>query len=237
MDRLTFTTIFLFISFLVTITLSGFAQKVKQTGTASYYADKFEGRTTANGEKYHHSRLTAAHRILPFGTIVKVTNISNGKSVTVKINDRGPFVDNRIIDLSKSAAVTLGFVHDGLAQVEIEVIDPGNGKYSTAHANIEKAYESIDDKEFYSLEATRANPNGYGVQIGTFSEMANLVRLSESLKSSYRHRIIVQVSVVNNTKVYRIMVGRLKSRKKAESLKKKLQKIYPGSFVVEFNKS
>ncbi len=237
MDRLAFTTFFLFSSFLVTITLSGFAQKVKQTGTASYYADNFEGRTTANGEKYHHSRPTAAHRTLPFGTIVKVTNISNGKSVTVKINDRGPFVDNRIIDLSKSAAEALGFVHDGIAQVEIEVIDPGDGKYSNAHTNIDKAYETIDDKEYYSLEATRANPNGYGVQIGTFYETANLIRLSGNLKSSYRQRIIVQVSIVNNRKVYRIIVGRLKSRKKAENLKTKLQKIYPGSFVIDFNKS
>jgi len=237
MDRFAFTTFFLFSSFLATITLSGFAQKIKQTGTASYYADKFEGKTTANGEKYHHSRLTAAHRTLPFGTIVKVTNISNGKRVTVKINDRGPFVDNRIIDLSKSAAETLGFVYDGLAQVEIEVIDPGDGKYSNVYANIDKAYETIDDKEYYSLEAKRANPNGFGVQIGTFSEMTNLVRLSEHLKSSYRQRIIVQVSIVNNKKVYRIIVGRLKSRKKAENLKTKLQKIYPGSFVVDFNKS
>lgn len=237
MDRLTFTTIIIFSSLILTITLPGFAQKIKQTGTASYYADKFEGRTTANGEKYHHSRLTAAHRTLPFGTMVKVTNVSNGKSVTVKINDRGPFVENRIIDLSKSAAKTLDFVHDGLAQVEIEVIDPGDGKYSNVLANIDKAYETIDDREFYSLEATRANPNGYGVQIGTFSEMANLVRLSEHLKSSYRQRIIVEVSIVNNRKVYRMIVGRLKSRKKAENLKTKLHKIYPGSFVVDFDKS
>lgn len=237
MNRLVFTKFFLFSLFLVTISLSGFAQKVKQTGTASYYADKFEGRTTANGEKYHHSRPTAAHRTLPFGTVVKVTNISNGNSVTVKINDRGPFVDNRIIDLSKSAAETLGFLYDGLAQVEIEVIDPGDGRYSNVNANIDKAYQTIDDKEYYSLEATRANPKGYGVQIGTFSETANLVRLSENLKSSYRQRIIVQVIIVNNNEVYRMIVGRLKSRKKAEYLKSKLQKIYPGCFVVNFNKS
>ncbi len=237
MDRLAFTTIIIFSSLLLTVPLPGFAQKIKQTGTASYYADKFEGRTTANGEKYHHARLTAAHRTLPFGTMVKVTNVSNGKSVTVKINDRGPFVENRIIDLSKSAAKKLDFVHDGLAQVEIEVIDPGDGKYSNVLANIDKAYETIDDKEYYSLEATRANPNGYGVQIGTFTEMANLVRLSENLKSSYRQRIIVQVSIVNNKKAYRVIVGKLKSRKKAENLKFKLQKIYPGSFVVDFNKS
>ena len=237
MDRLAFTTFFLFSSFLVTISLSGFAQNVKQTGTASYYADKFEGRTTANGEKYHHSRPTAAHRTLPFGTIVKVTNISNGKSVTVKINDRGPFVDSRIIDLSKSAAEILGFVHHGLAQVEIEVIDPGDGRYSNVNSNIEKAYEIVDDKEYYNFESKRANPNGYGVQIGTFSETANLVRLSENLKTSYKQRIIVQIIMVNKNKVYRMIVGRLKSRKKAENLKSKLQRIYPGCFVVNFNKS
>lgn len=73
------------------------------TGTASYYADKFNGRKTASGEKFSNSKMTAAHRTLPFGTMLKVTNTANGKSVKVKINDRGPFTKNRELDLSKKA--------------------------------------------------------------------------------------------------------------------------------------
>ena len=98
---------------------SGFAQKFEQTGIASFYADKFEGRTTANGEKYQHSKLTAAHQTLPFGTILKVKNLENGKEVIVRVNDRGPFIIGRIIDLSKFAAIELDFVTQGITKVQI----------------------------------------------------------------------------------------------------------------------
>src|SRR5687767_11731976 len=108
MRRLFFTLLSLYCA------VASFAQV--QTGKASFYADKFEGSPTASGEKYRHNKLTAAHKSLPFGTKVKVTNISNGQSVEVVINDRGPYVDNRVIDLSKSAAEKLGFVNQGLAE-------------------------------------------------------------------------------------------------------------------------
>src|SRR6201991_406398 len=99
-----------------------------QTGKASFYADKFEGSPTASGEKYKHSKKTGAHKTLPFGTKVRVTNLENNKSVEVVINDRGPYVDGRIIDLSKSAAEELEYVNKGLADVKLEVIDAGDGK-------------------------------------------------------------------------------------------------------------
>lgn len=92
-------------------------------GMASFYADKFEGRKTASGEIYRHSLLTAAHRTLPFGTTVRVTNISNQKTVEVVINDRGPFTKGRIIDVSKSAAEQLGFIQEGVTRVRIEVLN------------------------------------------------------------------------------------------------------------------
>lgn len=96
---------------------SGFV--VKQSGKASFYADKFEGRKTASGETYWHKRFTAAHKQLPFGTKVQVRNKANGKVVVVTINDRGPFVAGRIIDLSKAAAQKLDFISLGVANVEI----------------------------------------------------------------------------------------------------------------------
>jgi len=94
----------------------------KITGVASYYADKFEGRKTSNGDIYSHKEFTAAHRQLPFGTKVKVSNIANGKSVIVRINDRGPFAEGRIIDLSKAAAEQIDMIRTGTANVEIEII-------------------------------------------------------------------------------------------------------------------
>jgi len=90
-----------------------------QTGKASYYADKFNGRKTASGERYRHGKMTAAHRNLPFGTKVKVRNLQNGKTVKVRINDRGPFISGRIIDLSQKAARKLDMIRDGVVPVEI----------------------------------------------------------------------------------------------------------------------
>ena len=94
-----------------------------ETGKASYYADKHQNQKTASGARYQHELKTAAHKKLPFGSVVKVTNLSNGKSVVVTINDRGPFVKGRIIDLSKSAFRSIGALSAGLLQVEIEVIE------------------------------------------------------------------------------------------------------------------
>ncbi|MEQ5834710.1 septal ring lytic transglycosylase RlpA family protein [Marinobacter sp. R17] len=93
-----------------------------ETGQASYYADSLQNRKTASGDIYKHERLTAAHKTLPFGSTVKVTNVQNGKSVVVEINDRGPFVSGRIIDLSKSAFRRIANTSLGLINVKIEVL-------------------------------------------------------------------------------------------------------------------
>ncbi|QSP94927.1 septal ring lytic transglycosylase RlpA family protein [Marinobacter salinisoli] len=93
-----------------------------ETGQASFYADKFQNRTTASGATFKQERDTAAHKTLPFGSMVEVTNTANGKSVVVEINDRGPFVEGRIIDLTKSAFRRIGNPSLGLIDVEIEVL-------------------------------------------------------------------------------------------------------------------
>lgn len=98
---------------------SGFEEK----GKASFYADKHQNKKTASGARYRHELKTAAHKKLPFGTVVKVTNLSNNKSVIVTINDRGPFVKGRIIDLSKSAFSSIGPLSAGLLNVKIEVVE------------------------------------------------------------------------------------------------------------------
>jgi rare lipoprotein A len=91
-------------------------------GMASFYDEKFNGRLTASGEIFNNSDLTAAHLSLPFGSHVKVTNIRNGRSVVVRINDRGPYAKGRIIDLSKAAAKTIGISRSGVARVKLEVL-------------------------------------------------------------------------------------------------------------------
>ncbi|GEM_PF-3438369 len=94
-------------------------------GRASYYGNEFAGRPTASGELYDTNKLTAAHRTLPFGTVCRVTNLANNRSITVRINDRGPFVKGRILDLSYRAAKLLGAIREGVIDVKIEVLELG----------------------------------------------------------------------------------------------------------------
>lgn len=95
-----------------------------QVGTSSYYGKKFHGRKTANGEIFNMYKLTAAHRVLPLGTVAKVTNLANGRWVVVKVNDRGPFIEGRILDLSFAAALEIEMVQQGTAKVMIEIVEP-----------------------------------------------------------------------------------------------------------------
>ena len=99
-----------------------------ERGKASYYHDSLHGNQTASGERYDRNALTAAHRELPFGTLVEVTNLKNGRSVKVRINDRGPFVRGRIIDLSRRAAERLDLLRDGVVAVEVEILERGEGR-------------------------------------------------------------------------------------------------------------
>ena len=94
-----------------------------QIGLASYYGEKFHGRKTANGETFNMYKLTAAHRVLPLGTVVQVTHLTNGRRVVVKVNDRGPFIEGRVLDLSFAAALELEMVAAGTAEVMIEIVE------------------------------------------------------------------------------------------------------------------
>lgn len=205
-----------------------------QTGKASFYADKFEGSPTASGEKYRHSKMTAAHKTLPFGTRVRVINTQNNKEVEVVINDRGPYVEGRIIDLSRSAAQQLDFINAGLADVRVEVIDAGDGKGGGQVVPIDRVV--VDEKEFYDFEVKRMDPKGFGVQIGTYQELVNLIRLADNLKSSYKKKVNVQVKIVNGVKFYSLMVGEFSTRKKATEFSREVKKKFTDAFVVEFDK-
>jgi peptidoglycan lytic transglycosylase len=105
---------------------SEFSSRSVQKGLASYYHDSLHGNTTANGEIYDRQALSAAHKTLPFGTEVLVTNLANGRSLRLRINDRGPFVRGRIIDVSRRAAERLDFVREGVVEVRVEVVGGGH---------------------------------------------------------------------------------------------------------------
>jgi len=216
-----------------TMIIGGVSGQV-QTGKASFYADKFEGSPTASGEKYKHNKLTAAHKSLPFGTKVRLTNLANNQTVEVTINDRGPYVEDRIVDVSRAAAEQLGFINSGLAEVRLEVIDAGDGKTSDPGRPIE--HVTVDEKEFYEFEISRLNPHGFGVQIGTYQELVNLMRLSENLKNSYKKQVRIQVKILNGVKYYGIILGQFSSHEKAEEFRDEVKKKFPDAFIVEYKK-
>ncbi|OFY67551.1 MAG: hypothetical protein A3H98_03440 [Bacteroidetes bacterium RIFCSPLOWO2_02_FULL_36_8] len=114
---------FLLFSFLTLFLFSCSRSLYTETGVASWYGDDFHGKKTANGEIFSKRKLTAAHKTLNFNCMVKVTNLDNGKSVVVRINDRGPFVKGRIIDLSKKAAKKIGLIKSGTAKVKIVAVE------------------------------------------------------------------------------------------------------------------
>lgn len=134
-----------------------------ETGYASWYGGKFQGRQTASGEIFDTNKLTAAHKTLPFGTVVEVTNLDTGKSVQVRINDRGPFVEGRIIDLSRAAAAEIGMMGTGIAPVKVQIIK--------------------DAAEAEKMQQGSRGPSVsyYSIQIASFSAEENARRLRSRL--------------------------------------------------------
>ncbi len=157
-------------------------------GVASWYGPGFHGRKTANGEVYDQNEFTAAHRTLPFNTLVRVENLRNGQSVIVRINDRGPFVDDRVIDLSQKAARNLGMIGSGTAQVRLTIIDPD---------------PKLDRKDLLSERFT--------LQVGSFSRPEHAESLAQDLQGSR----VAEASIQNRV-YYRVYYGMYATRRDAE---------------------
>lgn len=119
--KINYTALVLIFSFFLPLSSLSFERYI-QYGNASWYGRKFHGKKTASGERFNKQNFTGAHKLLPFGTIIRVTNLRNGKDVYVRINDRGPFVSGRIVDISRAAAEAIGFRKRGVAKVRVEVV-------------------------------------------------------------------------------------------------------------------
>ncbi len=156
-----------------------------ERGVASWYGPGFHKASTANGERYDMYAMTAAHKTLPLPAYVRVTNLRNGRSVTVRVNDRGPFKDTRIIDLSYTAAVKLDMIRDGTAFVEVRALTPGQAP---------------------TIAAPPAAPQLF-VQAGAFSTEANARRLVGQLQVQGISRAFVRQDQVNGTPLFRVRVG------------------------------
>lgn len=188
-----------------------------ETGTASWYGTKFHGKKTANGERYDMYAMSAAHKTLPMPTMVRVTNLNNGRSVIVRVNDRGPFVKNRVIDLSYAAAKTLGYDSAGTAPVRVEVL--GNKTASGNSRNISQTSTQRPAPRMQSKAASvtsTGKPGGIYIQLGAFSSHHNARRLKESLKGSYPS---VRIYAKNGgfAELYRVRIGPFDDVKRIEN--------------------
>lgn len=194
-------------------------QGFTQRGIASWYGKKFHGRKTSNGEVYDMYAMTAAHKTLPLGVFVRVTHQQNGRSVVVRVNDRGPFVAGRIIDLSYTAANKLGIVDAGTGQVQVQAL----------------GYRQTDRGQVSYRSPTSYDVGSFSVQVGAFSVSVNAYRLATQLRSRYGTSD-VQIAEVNGQQMYRVRVGDYRSLERAEQAATKFSAGgYPGSFVVAFD--
>lgn len=203
-----------------------------QEGSASYYGREFHGRRTASGERFSRHKLTAAHPSLEFGTLVKVTNLDNGKSVIVKINDRGPSTKKRVIDVSYAAAKKLGMIATGTAQVRIESLSK---KQASPTDSVPAADSENSDRTIFQLDVKEAKSEGWTVQIGNFGEAGNLMQLAATIKEKYSKPLLVETVTTSEKKVYRLLIGPEKKEEDAKALLVLVKKEYPDAFVIKLS--
>lgn len=191
--------LFLTVAFIMTPPMTGANE---MNGLASWYGGKFQGRKTANGEIFDTNKLTAAHRSLDFGTIVRVHNLENGKSVDVRINDRGPFVTGRVIDLSRAAAEELSMVATGVAPVKLEVVSlPPGGVPQDLYKRHEKEEPGLIQIASFS---SRENADASRRKLA-----ANGITSTIEHASSGHFRVIVPLASPNGLEEMKARLARL----------------------------
>ncbi|CAN5894747.1 MAG: RlpA-like protein [Chromatiales bacterium USCg_Taylor] len=186
---------------------AGFAER----GIASWYGRDFHLRRTSSGETYDMYKMTAAHRVLPLPTYVEVTNLQNGRRAIVRVNDRGPFKDDRVIDLSFAAAVKLGVHGPGTARVELRTIAPGR-RPAVRAATPSPLHRS--PKRF-----------GYYLQVGAFSDMSNAERLRNHIVALLDNSVEIRPDVIKDKSYYLVHVGPLATTAAASRLAARLTRI------------
>ncbi|HSG64708.1 MAG TPA: septal ring lytic transglycosylase RlpA family protein [Gammaproteobacteria bacterium] len=197
--------------------VSDSSENYRERGVASWYGKDFHGRSTANGETYNMYALTAAHKTLPIPTWVEVTNLNNGRRVIVKINDRGPFVDDRLIDLSYAAANEIGMVNAGTARVEVRALGvPVGGEAGAAPVLASRGPAEAPSRFDVLPQAMAAEPTSSArpmqqmfAQVGAFSDRGNADRMVDRLKAGGQHNVFVLSENVGRTQLHRVRIGPL----------------------------
>ncbi len=188
------------------------AHGYEEKGVASWYGSDFHGKKTACGEVYNMHAMTAAHKILPMHTKIRVTNLENGKSAVLRVNDRGPFVDNRIVDLSYAGAKALDMVGPGTARVRLEALTRTDEPRT-------------DMAELLARES-------YYVQVGSFQDKDNATRLIKTLKARGLAGSRVQDAVVRGARYWRVLAGVFHGLSSAEEARAGMEDEFPSCFIL-----
>lgn len=192
----------------------------REEGIASWYGEKFQGKLTASGEPYDMEKMTAAHNYLPLGVKVSVTNLSNKKKVAVIINDRGPFVPERIIDLSRAAAQELDFIDSGKTKVLVEPYRP------------EPEPEPVPVVVSTPVAVHSKLYGAFYIQAGAYKVKDNADRLVERLNKAGFHNTRIVRIVTDSAQIFKVQLGMYKTLANARKAHMSLGKGFPGTFVL-----
>lgn len=200
---------------------------IYQKGIASWYGGKFQGRRTANGEVYDKYKLTSAHKTLPFNSIVEVTNLNNFKKVIVRINDRGPFVKGRIIDLSKKAANMIGMEDTGTAPVTLKILNKKELNELNKAVVFSKPSTGQLDK---SVQNYSVSTQWFYIQAGAFQDRVNATRVVDKIKRVTDVKFIIK----KNNGFYKVVSVKLSPKSFADKISSDLKEYYIDTFVKSF---
>ncbi|MDH5719465.1 MAG: septal ring lytic transglycosylase RlpA family protein [Spirochaetia bacterium] len=205
-----------------------------QTGYAAWYGKELQGKPTASGELFDMNEYTAAHRDFPMGSLVLVKNTETGRKQLLRINDRGPYVDGRIIDVSYAAARDLGFAEKGTAKVEIELIQSGKNNFLSKAESKENSLEKdiqvndihepfqeeimLDNGDYVFIDGLR--PKGFTVQIGAFESRLNAEKFRSEMKDKYKKPAFI----ATRSELHHVWLGDFRSKESARQFYSKLRK-------------
>ncbi|WP_260292118.1 septal ring lytic transglycosylase RlpA family protein [Sedimenticola hydrogenitrophicus] len=189
-----------------------------ERGIASWYGTKFHGRATSSGEPYDMYAMTAAHKSLPLPTYVQVTNLRNGRTAIVKVNDRGPFHNNRLIDLSYAAATKLGILGEGTGLVEVRALDPGGPPGQVPAAPPPAPLSPL-------IQASHPAAPGLFIQVGAFSSRHNANQLSLRLAGSLGEKVRIQQIDNRGQPLFRVQIGPLADVEQVDHLSASLPRL------------
>ncbi|MEQ9564672.1 MAG: septal ring lytic transglycosylase RlpA family protein [Pseudomonadales bacterium] len=187
-----------------------------QEGTASWYGRKFHGRPTSNGERFDMYGMTAAHKSLPIPTYVEVTNLDNGRKVVLRVNDRGPFLSERNIDLSWGAAAKLGFADLGTARVRVVALDPDDPLATLAQHNAPQRPQSIPEVEMIPPEFVLDEDSYYQVALMSQRQGANI--MAAEVEAYTKFPVTIAEDFLDTKRHYRVLIGPLMDRREANEL-------------------